>query len=107
VGATGPQGPAGADAIACAAILSTASNGKVTWNFPITFAAPPAVTAAVVDPNTGDTTWFDVVIESVSTTQAVVQVLQTSAIVILAIQVLTAKLPAGAGRVVHLHAAKV
>lgn len=78
----------------------------MTFTFAVPFAVPPTVVCSVNDTNTADNVWFDCNTVSVSTTQAVVHVFQTNAIVILAINVLGSKTGAGAGRTVHIIAAE-
>lgn len=66
--------------------LTTGSNGKATITFPAM--TTPVVTAAVVDA-TVDNTYYQVVIESLTTTSAVVRVTQNSAVTVLGISVLS------------------
>lgn len=77
----------------------------MTFTFPTPFSVPPAIAASVNDSNTTDNVWYDWNTVSVSTTAAVIQVFQTTAVVLLSISVLGAKVAAGAGRTVHVIAA--
>lgn len=77
----------------------------MTFTYPA-FSAPPVIAATVNDSNTADNVWFDCNVVSVTTTQAVVHVFQTNAVVVLGITVLGSKTGAGAGRTVHVIAAE-
>lgn len=107
VGPAGPAGPPGADGRRVeAATLTTGADSRVTFVFPTPFAVPPVVVCSVNDSNTADNVWYDCNTVSVTTTQAVVHVFQTNAIVVLAVNVLGSKTGAGAGRTVHVIAAE-
>lgn len=82
-----------------AAILTTNAQGRVTLDYP-TQTNQPAVSAAVVDSVGG--TWYQVVVESVSATQAVVRVTKTSAVTVLGISVLAAATTVASGVTVHV-----
>jgi hypothetical protein len=63
-----PGGPVGA-------VVATGGDGRAVWAFPASYAAPPAVTAAAVDPDPGDeerTVWA--VLEEATTGRATVRV---------------------------------
>lgn len=109
-GVAGPAGPAGPPGPAArrveAATLMTGADSRVTFVFPVPFAVPPVVVCSVNDSNTADNVWYDCNTVSVTTTQAVVHVFQTNALVVLAVNVLGSKTGAGAGRTVHVIAAE-
>lgn len=88
----------GTGATVVAERLTTASNGKATITFPEM--VNPVVSASVVD-GTVDNTYYQVVIESLTSTSAVVRVTQNAAVTVLGISVLS--VPAAAnGASVHV-----
>lgn len=83
-----------------AAVLTTDSSGNATLEYPEM--DDPVISATVVDA-TDDTTFYQVVIQSVTSTAAVVRVTQNTAVTLLGIPVLT--IPAAAnGASVHVSA---
>lgn len=85
--------------VVAAEVLTTASDGRATITFPTTTGA--VVTAAAVVDATADNVFYSVVVESVSTTGAVVRVVQNTAVVLLGISVLTVPVAAN-GASVHV-----
>lgn len=77
-------------------VLTTGSDGRATITFPTTSGA--VVTASVVDA-TADNVFYQVVIESVTSTQAVVRVTQNTAVTVLGIAVLSVPSAANAASV--------
>nr|WP_191910011.1 hypothetical protein [Microbispora cellulosiformans] len=98
-GQPGPQGLAGPSP--ASAVLLTTPDGRATWAFPTPFAAPPVVGALPVDGQPGDDTTVTAALEQVTTTQAVVRVWRTRALLGLG---LLPSVPAGAGVEVHMTA---
>lgn len=74
-----------ASSMVAAEVLTTGSDGRATITYPET--EDPVVAATVVDA-TADNQHFSIVVESVTTTQAVVRVLRTTAVTVLGISVL-------------------
>lgn len=99
-GERGEQGPPGLSPLA--AVLTTGSDGRVTWTLPSPLPAPPVVTATPVDPDIGDSNTVTATLEQVTATHVVVRVWRTQALLGLGVLPMV---PAGAGVQVHVMAA--
>ncbi|MFB0617216.1 hypothetical protein [Streptomyces sp. AGS-58] len=81
-------------------MVTTTTDGRATWVYTRPFTTPPVISALAVDPDPNDARGLFAVLETVTATQAMVRVWQSTGVVTGG-QTAT---PAGAGVKVHVMA---
>lgn len=84
-------------------MLTADGSGQVSWTFPTAFAAPPVVSASVVDPTAGDGNHYAVEVAAPSATGVTVRAVRLSSVTVLGVSVLASTV-AAAGASVHVMA---